>query len=140
MNALPRYDPCGPPRPNGCERREDERRETLAQVGVVESDGAQCVLVHVGDEHVGAGEEAEHGLAALVGGEVGGDAALVRVEVEEDAAALRVRLAALERARAAGAVALGRFDLDDVGAEVGEELAAVRAGHPFGEFDDAKIV
>ena len=86
------------------------------------------------------GEEAEHRLAALVGGEVGGDPALVGVEVEEDAAALGVGLAAGEWSGAAGAVALGRLDLDDVGSKVGEELAAVRAGHPLGKLDYAEIV
>ncbi|MYE32798.1 MAG: hypothetical protein F4X80_09155 [Chloroflexi bacterium] len=126
--------------PERGERGEHERREAPAQVLVVEPEGAQVVLVHVGDEHVGTREQAEHSRAAVVGGEVGGHAALVGVEVEEEAAALRVRLAVAERAHAAGVVPFGRFDLDHVGAEVGEELAAVRAGHPLREFDDAEIV
>jgi len=39
-----------------------------------------------------------------------------------------------------GAAPPGRFDLDDVGAEVGQQLSAVFPGHRFGQFDDADAV
>ena len=53
------------------------------------------------------------------------------------AAALTVREVARERAAAADVVALGRLDLDHVGAEIGEQLAGVGGGDAAAVLDDA---
>src|SRR6185503_169396 len=59
--------------------------------------------------------------------------ALVAVDVEEDRAHARMA----ERPRLPDHVAVGRLDLDHVGAEVGEDLRRVRPHHDRGEVEDA---
>ena len=86
---------------------------------------------HVGHEDVGAVGERLERAAAVVGGEVEHHAALVAVAVEEHRAHARVDV----RAQAARDVAGGRFDLHDVGAEVGEQERCVRARHHRREID-----
>src|SRR6185437_14699440 len=56
---------------------------------------------------------------------------LVRVEVGEHAA---------RGDRPGGTARPGLLDLDDLGAEVGEQLATVFPGHRFGELDDPDAV
>ena len=73
--------------------------------------------------------------------EVERDAALVRVQVEEEAAALGVRHAARERtALRASDRRAGRLDLDDVGAEVGEQLGGVGGADAAADLEDAEAV
>ena len=66
--------------------------------------------------------------AAVVGVDVEGDALLVAVEVDEEAGLFGVGDVAGEGAEAARVVARRRLDLDDLRAEVGEQLRAVRPG------------
>ncbi len=66
--------------------------------------------------------------------EVEHDGALVAVEVGEDGAEARRR----ERRHGAHAVALGRLDLDDLGAEVAQDLRAVGAEDDRGQVEDAQ--
>ena len=42
--------------------------------------------------------------------------------------------------RPGGTAPPGRFDLDDLGAEVGEKLSAVLTGNGRGQFDDSEAV
>ena len=63
-------------------------------------------------------------LAPVRGFQIEGDAAFGRVVVPERQAALRVRDVVEERPDMAAALAAGRFDLDHIGAEVAEQLAA----------------
>ena len=89
------------------------------------------------DEDVGPGGEPGEGVAALRAFDVEGEAALVGVQIEEEAASLGVRLIVGERTPASCRVAVRwLLDLDDVGAHVGEELAAVGAGDHACELDD----
>ena len=89
------------------------------------------------DKNVGVGEELAHDDAAALCLEVQGNALLARVEMQEEAALVVVRDVTRERAEAAGVVALRRLYLDDVRAEVSEQLRAVWAGDPLREIDDA---
>ena len=67
-------------------------------------------------------------------------AALVAVEEAEGGASLRVRLVGRERPRPAAGVAVWLLDLDDVGAEVGEELPGERDRHTRPDLDHADLV
>ena len=68
-------------------------------------------------------------MPAPVGGfQIEGDAALGRVVVPEGQAALRVRDVVEEWPDMAAALAAGGFDLDHIGPEVAEQLAAELAG------------
>ena len=80
----------------------------------------------------GCGERAELRLS-LVGGEVEVHAALVAVQARE----VHVVLVDEGRSDVAREVALDRLDLDDVGAEVGEEHPAVRSREDVPDFEDA---
>jgi hypothetical protein len=59
--------------------------------------------------------------------DVDGDAALAGVHVEEKQAAVGIRLVIPEGRQVTRGIAAGGFDLDDVGAHVGEQLATVNA-------------
>ena len=85
------------------------------------------------DEHVSRTDElAQHG-APVRRFEVDGDRTLAAVEIEENAAhAVRC-----DRTGVAHDVALGRLDLDDVGAVVGEDLRGQRPEHHRREVNDA---
>jgi hypothetical protein len=85
------------------------------------------------DEHVGLVCEAEHDLASPVGGEVERERALAGVRGEEQ------RPLAVDERGAPGArvVAGDGLDLDDVGAERGEQLGRRRAGDGCRDVDDA---
>jgi hypothetical protein len=91
------------------------------------------------DDGIGRGEDVMQGLAVACDVQHGGP--LVGVEVGEDLASLGpADLADVWRHGPGGAAPPGRFDLDDVGAEVGPQLSAVFPGHRFGQFDDADAV
>ena len=89
------------------------------------------------DDDVGlGGEVADLGCVGGVGG-VKDAGALVRVQVEEEAGALGMRFIAGEGAEAAEGTAVGGFELEHVGAVVGEELGRIGAGDLAGEIEDA---
>jgi hypothetical protein len=95
----------------------------------------------VGDDDVGAGHELADERAALGVRQVDGERALAPVvELEGDVGVLhpvgRAGLAQL----APHAVTAERLDLDDVGAEVGQERAAARCRHPVGDLDHRDVV
>ena len=112
---------------------DDEPRIAAAQAFRVEPEPAERRRPHIGDEHVGGGEQAVQRFAAFLALEVERQRPLVAVEVRELAGELAgVRLAA-ERAQE---VAARRLDLDDVGAVVGEKERRGRPHHDGGEIDD----
>jgi hypothetical protein len=112
--------------------REDDPRVDAPQGVVVD---AQAVL-HVGavvlDHHVGVADELEEDLASLRRLQVEGHRPLVAVEVLEIRALARTAHALVR------VDARRRFDLDHVGAEVGELLDAGRAGADAGEVEHAQ--
>ena len=63
-------------------------------------------------------------MASVCSLQVEGDAAFGRVVVPEGQAALRMREIVEEWPNAAGRLATGGFDLDDIGAQVAQEFAA----------------
>ena len=87
----------------------------------------------VGDQDRGVAEQRGEGLAVAVVVQVEDDPALAGVAVQEQRRGFRVAAGCSSRA-----VAGRRLDLDHVGAEVGEQLAAVRAGDAFGQLDDTE--
>src|SRR5262245_29300912 len=71
--------------------------------------------------------------AVVRAGEVQGDTALAGVEVEERGASFGVRTAAREGSKHTRPVAVRRLDLDDIRAQVAEQLCAERGGDPLGD-------
>jgi hypothetical protein len=88
------------------------------------------VRTEVLDQHVGLLDHLQQNRASLVALEVEGDAALVRVDVLE-----------VEAVAVAGAVFLGlrRFDLDDLGAVLGELADAGWSRPSAAEIDDFDV-
>ena len=68
--------------------------------------------------------------------QVNGDAALVGVQMQEQSALFWMAGIAWERANPARAVSVGRFDLDNVRAEIGQKFGAIGAGDIVGEIED----
>ena len=129
-----------PGRAVAADREMDEARVERGEDVVPEPEPGEAVRSEVLDEDVGVGEEsAQHvGAGGLL--QVEPEAALVAVDREVvggGPASRRSSLAHPRRAPAAGRVALGRLDLDDVGAEVGQEHRRVRPGEDRRAVDDA---
>jgi hypothetical protein len=80
------------------------------------------------DEHVCFGREVEALLPALVALEVDDDAALAGPEDVEQVGHRPHR------------VAIGRLDLQDIGALLGQELGGVGTGPPDGQVEDAEAI
>jgi hypothetical protein len=92
------------------------------------------------EEDVGIGEERGESPAIVLDAGIEDDGALGGIEVEEEGAALRVGSAPRKGPPAARLVARWGLDLDHVGAEIGEELAAVGNRDHAAELDDADAV
>ena len=78
------------------------------------------------DDDIGFARELQKNSSTIRLFDIEGDAPFVGVEVEKVEALLRMRRVVFEWRNAPRFVAAGRFDLDDVGAHVGEELGAVK--------------
>jgi hypothetical protein len=118
--------------PEAGDRAVDDARVLRGDGGVVEAEPGEAADLEVLDHDIGRGGEAARGGEVLRVAEVEGDRALAavgRVEVGGRA------ILGEGRAPAAGLVALGRLDLDDVGTEIGERLADPRAGEHAGELE-----
>ena len=103
--------------------------------GVAESEPVENAGPEVLEHDVGCGGEFGDEIAAGFESQVDGDAPLPAVLLRE------VRgQPADPRLRGASEVALGRLDLDHVGAEVGERLAARRAGQHPGQVEHPDAV
>ncbi|MCQ0005677.1 hypothetical protein LUX73_14080 [Actinomadura madurae] len=104
----------------------------MLEVVVAQSLEGQRSHPEVLDEDVAPGREPAHDRLPLGTLDVDGQAALAPVdEVERDRSAPRADDAA------AHAVPRDRLDLDHLGAEVGEDRRAVRAGERAGDLQDA---
>jgi hypothetical protein len=92
------------------------------------------------DQDVDPGQQPGQHAAAALGLEVEGDAALARIQVEEQAAALGVRAVARKRAAPPRRVAAsGGLDLDDVGAEIRQQLRAVGGGDQLAHLEHREV-
>jgi hypothetical protein len=112
----------------------DQARVGRAQVLVAQPQPPQRAGAVVLQQDVGVAREPQHHRAAGLGLEVQRHAALVAVHVEK---AERVVSLHAKAHRAAGLVAgAGRFDLDDVRAQVAQQHAGVRPGHDLGDVED----
>lgn len=116
------------------------RYRTIDQARVARAHGLlpQPQAVHdagavVFDQYVGAGDQLDGCVALGLVLQVQGDRALVAVQGGE---VLAVAIGD-GRPAAQGVACAGRLDLDDVGAHVGQQHAAERAGGHVADFDDA---
>ncbi len=128
------------PRPVIAERRHargDELREARVERHVVEPQHLVERAAARVQQDVGAAEQAEHLLAPRRRLEVEHDRFLVAVVVPEEQRAFQARLVFEERADPPCRVALGRLDLDHLGAEPGEQQPGI-FGALVGDLDDAK--
>ena len=115
----------------------DEAWVALGERFVGEAEALHDAGGEVLDEHVRLFGQAHDRLFAAGRLEVEHEAALVAVEAGVIAAEGALGVVVGEGAGEAGHLAAGRLDLDDVGAEVGEEHRAVGAGEGLGEVEDA---
>ena len=122
------------------DRSEHDLRVHPPQHVVPDAEAVHRAWLEVLDDHVGACDEAEQGLAPLVGLEVQHDASLVGVQEQEGAGALRMRLVVGERRQLPRRIAAGSLDLDHVGAVVGKDAGAERSRAGVGEVDHAHVV
>ena len=111
---------------------DDQMRMLAAQFFGAEPLLVQLAVAKIFQEHVGAGQQPVHGLAVLGLGEIEHDAALAAVEQRKERDS--------HAAEAAGLVAGGRLDLDDLGAELRQDHAAGRPHHHVGHLDDPHAV
>ena len=89
------------------------------------------------DQEIGAIEQARDKFAATRVLQVDRHAALVEIEKSEQPAAILDARAM--RPQPAPALSRWRFDLDDVGAHVRQQLGRVRAGDEVSQIDDANV-
>ena len=110
------------------------------QLRVVEAESGETARPEVLDEDVTARQQPAQDLGPLRAPEIEPDAALVPIDRQEVGrrAGPGCRFPDPWRTPAAGRVAFGRLDLDDIGAQVGEEHRAVRAGQDRRAVDDAQ--
>ena len=119
------------------ERAVDERRIERAQAFGVEAEPGHDAGPEIVDERIAAGREAADDFLALGPPQIDGEAAFVAVAGEErGAVAVHPHAAGLPRrvTRFAG------FDLDDVGAHVGQHLGTERAENVARQIEHADAV
>ena len=104
----------------------------LVHRGPVEAVGGEAARAGVLDEEIGPGQEAIQDVPAGSGPEIQGQAAFPGVERQEQGRLVADSARPLHPVRVTGQ----RLDLDDLGAEGGEEAGGVGAGHEPGEIDD----
>ncbi len=125
------------PRPVIAKRRHprgDELRKTRVERRVVEPQHLVERAAARVEQDVGAAEQAEHLVAAGRGFEVEHHRFLVAVVVPEEQRAFEPRLVLEERPDPPCGIAFGRFDLDDLGAEPGEQQPGI-LGALVGDLD-----
>ncbi|CPM74670.1 Uncharacterised protein [Bordetella pertussis] len=110
-----------------------QARKGLAQRVVAQPPLLQRAGLEILHQHVGVGQQAAQQLLAGKLRQVQRHATLVAVDADEVGGGL----AGERRPPAARLVAAGRFDLQHVGAVVGEDLGAVRAAQHARQVDDA---
>ncbi len=117
------------PRQEALVRHVDQVRVVRRQRGIVQPELLHQPGAEVLQHHVALAGQLAGGGAALIGGDVEHHAFLVAVEGPEQADA--------RSGQAARLVAAGRLDLDDLGAEVGQDHAARGPHDQMGEFEHA---
>ena len=120
----------------GGERGEDETRVLGADVLPGELEPGQPLRHEVGDEDVGAPHEGEQDVTPLAGGQVEGNAALVPRGEEPRVLDVAPGNAGEVLELAVRVPALGRLDLDDVGAEIGHDGGRRRPRQPGADVED----
>jgi hypothetical protein len=109
------------------------RRRRRLQVQSVE-----CVGPKIGDEHVGLGQEVFEARPVIVQPEIEDHAALA--PVVEGKGGVREVAGDPERAEdVAHRVACRRFDLDDIGAPIGQQCRCRRCCHPYPQLENPEI-
>ena len=109
----------------------DQARVDRRQRGEVDTQALGHARPEVVDQHVGLAHQAQQDLVAGGFLQVQAQAALVAVDAQEGAA-----FAGQRRRVLAQVVAFGRLDLDDVGAHVAQEGAAIGAGDVGAQVQD----
>jgi hypothetical protein len=100
----------------------------FVQGPVIEPEGRQEAGPEGFQNDVRCRRQAPEKLAAVSSVQIEGDATLGRVVIPEGRTALRVGDVIEERPNMAGGLATGGFDLDNIGPEIAEKLAAELAG------------
>jgi hypothetical protein len=125
--------------PVGCDRGHDQSRVARGELGVAEPEGLELPGRTILDEDVGVRHQLFEEPPSRRGLQVQGDGPLARVQIEEERAAFAIRNVVRERAAIARRITLvWSLQLDDVGAEVGEQLRAEGGGHHPAELDDGE--
>ena len=127
------YADHGPPGRVAAHRGDDQPRQLAQQLVDRQAEARQGAGREVLRQHVGAAQQVAQVAAIGVGAEIEHDAALALVEQHEDDA---VALASPPIRWRLG-LAARRLDLDDVGAEPGEDLRRRRSGLVLRQVDDA---
>src|ERR1019366_8673907 len=118
-------------------RRHDEIRIAAAKFAITELQLVEHAGREAFEHHVGPLREAHHELAALRIANVERDASLAGVQIVIAHRAFRPRASVLEWAEGAHRIDAARaFNLDDIGAEIGEIASAHRADHHPTEIED----
>ena len=114
----------------------DEFRIARAQRFRVEADRGEFLRADAVHQHIGGVDQLEQRFAPRRLLQVEHDALLAAVDAEKD----RAHSVFVARACAARRVAVGRFDLDHLGAVFGQDLARVRPEHDSAQVEDADAV
>ncbi|CAD5296742.1 hypothetical protein BOS5A_230455 [Bosea sp. EC-HK365B] len=122
------------------DRAIDQPRIGLAHRGGVEPVFDEPADLEVLDRHVGMGGEAMNQRLALFRAEIGRDRTLAAIGRVEIGGREMLVAGALDEGRPpfAGVVTLGCLDLDDIGAEIGKQLADPGPGKDARQFKDAQ--
>ena len=126
-----------PVRPEAFDAGQYDAGVDLGELVVAQAEALQGVGGEVLGDDVGVLEQVEEDGLALGVFQVESDRPLVGVEEEE---VVGVDAGPARSGAAAGVAALGLLDLDDVGAEVGEDLGGGGAGFELGEVEDADVL
>jgi hypothetical protein len=114
----------------------DQRGEFFCKRFLAHADLVELAFRGGLEQDVGARDERAEAVLILLLLEIEHERLLAAVVIPEEERSLRICLVFVEGADAAGGVAAGRLDLDDLGTEARERKAAV-LGLLVGELDDA---
>jgi hypothetical protein len=130
----------GPGLAEAGDRAVDELRVEHAQVFVGEAVLGQPTHLVVLDHHVRVGGELAGDLLPLLIGKIEGQRALAPIAGQVVGGGIGVVALEIGRTPAAGVVAdAGAFDLDHLGAQVGQDLGRPGAGEDAAEIEDANV-
>ena len=123
------------------ERRDggdDQSGVERTELGVA---GVELARRAVLNQHVGFGGQLREDLASSLDAGVESQTALAGIEIEKESASLAVWPSLREGPLAASRIAFsGRLQLEDVGPQIGQELAAIRRGDAFTELENSNSI